>query len=273
MSALLVEGGGPAVVQDGGRPGLAHLGVPAGGFWLPPWAEAANAAVGNAAGVAGLECYGPLRVRLTGAPRRLSVDGAPAQMLQPDESFVLPAPRRRCAFLALEGGLDVPVVLGGRGLLLVAGLGGGAGRPLRRGDLLPLGALHGLAGRALEAPPEDDGPLPLLPGPDLAELPAGTFEQLCALPFTLDPRGDRTGLPLAGPRLPRAEGDAARSRPMLPGAIQLPAGGEPIVLGPDAPVTGGYPIAAILPRDALHRLCARRPGARVQFLRSFPDPP
>lgn len=273
MSALVLEGGGPVVVQDGGRPGLAHLGVPAGGFWLPPWAEAANAGVGNAAGVAGLECYGALRLRLLGPARRVSLDGAPAASLEPGATLRLSAPIRRCAFLAVEGGVDVPLVLGGRGLLAVAALGGGFGRPLRPGDALPLGPLHGRAPRPAPLPPADAAPLPLLPGPDLAELPDGSFEQLCALRFTLHPRGDRVGLPLDGPRLARPASDAARSRPMIPGAIQLPSGGEPLVLGPDGPVTGGYPIVAVLPRASLHALCALRPGAPVQFLRSFPAPP
>ena len=265
MSALVVEGGGPLAVQDGGRPGLAHLGVPAGGFWLPPWATAANAAVGNEPAATALECYGPVRLRLSGPARRVSVDGAPARLLTPGEALVLPTPARRCSYVAIEGGLTVPLVLGGRGLLPVAGLGGGFGRPLRRDDALPLPPPHGHPPRTAARPPEDEGPLPLLRGPDLAELPEGAFEQLCAATFTLHARGDRTGLPLAGPLLARSSTDAARSRPTVPGAIQLPSGGEPIVLGPDGPVTGGYPIVAVLPRDALHRLQARRPGATVAF--------
>lgn len=257
--SLVVEGGGPALVVDRGRRGRLHEGVPASGPLVPQLYEAANRAVGNEPGAAALEVYGPLRVRVEGAARRLSVDG---HLARSGPAFGVPAPSDlRVRYLAIEGGLDVPLALGARTTLLVAGLGGHNGRLLRPGDRLPLGAAHGRSG--LPTPPalRLDEPIAVVPGPD--ELP-DALAALLAGAFSIAAGADRTGTRLEGPRLPAPPADAL-SHPMVPGAIEVTPAGEAIVLGPDHPTTGGYAIVACVARADLGRLLARRPGATVRF--------
>ena len=116
---------GPAWVQDAGRPGHMAHGVPPGGALVPERLVAANRAVGNPGGSAAVEAFGGLVVAARGGDLRIAWDGVPA-WLPRDHVRTLPPPEEgRVAYLAVAGGLDVPVVLGGRGLLLAAGFATG----------------------------------------------------------------------------------------------------------------------------------------------------
>src|SRR5688572_13419292 len=260
----VLEAGGPVLVQDGGRAGLMHHGVPPGGALVPEWLAAANRSVGNVWSAAALECYGRLELRLHGREAWVSVEGR-AFWVRAGEQFSVPAPEVGVVrYAAVEGGLGVPEVLGGRGTLPVARLGGIEGRVLKRGDVLPLGAGGGPREEpAVELPLE--GEVRVVLGPDLGRFGGDAVEVLLESSFTVSPTSDRVGMRLRGPGLPQADEGSGLSGPMVRGALQVPGSGEVIVLGPDHPTTGGYPVLAVVIRADWGCLAARRPGATVRF--------
>lgn len=262
----------PTTVQDGGRPGQMHHGVPPGGALVPELLAAANRAVGNPWDAAALETYGRLEVCLRGRSGWVSVDGA-ARHVGDGERVEVPAPAHGIvSYLGVEGGLDVPVVLGGRGTLLVARLGGLEGRPLRTGDRLPLGSGGGSKREPRALPPIAPGPVTearVIPGPDRFE--PRVLAALLDGSFTVTPASDRVGMRLHGPEPLHTDEATGISRPMIRGAIQVPPSGEPIVLGPDHPTTGGYPVIATVIRADWGRLAALCPGATVRFRAIGPD--
>jgi allophanate hydrolase subunit 2 len=261
----IASAGAPAMVQDGGRPGRMHQGVPRGGPLIPELLAAANASLGNAPGAAGLECFGELRLRASGEPLWISVDGTPSR-LEPGAAFVVPRPSALLArYVAFGGALDVPEQLGGRGAFPVAGIG----RVLRKGDHLRIAPAAGApAPTPVAASLDLDAPVRVIPGPDLERFAGGgaALDALTSSTFTISPSSDRTGTRLTGATLPRTGDDRPGPTPMIRGAIQVPASGEPIVLGPDHPVTGGYPVLAVVIQADWGRVHGRRPGARVRFI-------
>jgi len=261
----VVEVRGVALVQDAGRPGHMHEGLPPGGALVPEALAAALGAVGQDARAAGLECYGRLVLRVLGRAAWVSVGGE-AFRVEDGEPFPVPAPERGVVrYVAVDGGLDVPRVLGGRGTLPVARLGGWEGRALVRGDVLPVGDADGGARRVpAEAMPDTDAVRVVL-GPEPGRFGAGAVEALLAGDFTVSPVSNRVGMRLSGPRLPVVDSGAATSAPMVRGALQVPVSGEPLVLGPDHPTLGGYPVLAVVIRADWGRLASRRPGDAVRF--------
>jgi 5-oxoprolinase (ATP-hydrolysing) subunit C len=191
--------------------------------------------------------------------------GEAAFPVEPDVPFRVPSPERGAVrYVAVDGGLAVPEVLGGRGLLPVARLGGGAGRMLQRGDVLALGA--GGGARLVSGPsdaPEDA--VRVVWGPEPERFPPEAREVLVSGSFTVSPTSDRVGMRLRGPPLSQSDTGAEASGPMVRGALQVPASGEPIVLGPDHPTLGGYPVLAVVIRADWGVLASRRPGAAVRF--------
>ncbi|WNG62155.1 biotin-dependent carboxyltransferase family protein [Archangium gephyra] len=256
--------GGLVMVQDAGRMGLMHQGVPPGGALVPEWLAAANRSVGNVWSAAGLECYGRVELRLHGRDAWVSVGGE-AFRVEAGGHFSVPGPEAGVVrYAAVEGGLDVPEVLGGRGTLPVSRLGGLEGRVLKGGDVLPLGAGGGArAAPGLELPLESEVRVVL--GPDLGRFGADAVEVLLEGDFTVSPTSDRVGMRLRGPALTQADEGSGLSGPMVRGALQVPASGEIIVLGPDHPTMGGYPVLGVVIRADWGSLAARRPGAPVRF--------
>jgi allophanate hydrolase subunit 2 len=117
--------------------------------------------------------------------------------------------------------------------------------------------------------PHPDAPLRVVPGPDRERFADGALETLLTSAFTISPRSDRVGVRLVGSAIHRVacvDGDTAVSGPMVRGAIQVPASGEPIVLGPDHPTTGGYPVLATVLSVDVGALMARPVGALVRFV-------
>ncbi|MDP9150260.1 MAG: biotin-dependent carboxyltransferase family protein [Myxococcota bacterium] len=263
---------GLATLQDGGRPGHMHEGVPPGGPLVPELFARANAAARNAQDQAAIELMG----RMTLEARRRTViatDAGDAWSLDEGETCTLAGEGARVRYIAVRGGFDVPVVLGGRGTLLVAGLGGHEGRPLRRGDILRAGdSPMAAARRDLPPPPDREAPLRIVPGPDTDRFEARDLVVLLSSTFVVDARSDRVGIRLTGAsRLTRPSADVGGSSPMVRGAIQVPPSGELIVLGPDHPTTGGYPVVATVARACLGSLGARPLGAAVRFV-TFANP-
>jgi allophanate hydrolase subunit 2 len=163
------------------------------------------------------------------------------------------------------------VVLGGRGTLVGAGLGGLEGRPLRRGDVLataPVAAAAPTRPVPLPASPDLAAPVRVVLGPDRERFDASAVTRLLTAEFRVSPKSDRVGARLVGPSLTRTADDLGASAPMVKGAIQVPGSGEPIVLGPDHPTTGGYPVIATVFRADLGGLMARPVGAPVRFIRA-----
>ncbi|MFZ0107171.1 MAG: biotin-dependent carboxyltransferase family protein [Thiobacillus sp.] len=271
------------LVVDQGRPGYEHLGVPRGGAADPAALAVANRLVGNEATAAGLELAfsGPaLRfpkggtVAISGAcfsATRSSGAGVKwneTLVLQPGETLDLGAPRDGCrCWLAVRGGFEVPVAMGSRSTFLPGGFGGQQGRALRRGDVLRLGEAAA-AQRLLRAvPPTDrnDSGLRVVAGPQAGQFEDAGLAAFFAGTYRVAAASDRRGLRLNGTPLSRA-GSELPSQGVLPGAVQVPANGQPIILGWDGPVTGGYPVIAGVIRADWPRLAQLRPGDAVRFV-------
>jgi biotin-dependent carboxylase-like uncharacterized protein len=259
----LAEVRGLAFVQDGGRAGRLHQGMPPSGALLPSSLARANALVGNPAGAAGIERYGALRLRAEGTALELATDEGRRVRLGPGEELDLDwRAAQRAGYVAVRGGVEVPVVLGGRGTHVRAQLGGHRGRALRRGDVLPVGALEGAA--APETPAFDpEAPIGVVPGPDLEAFAEGSLARLTGTRWRLSHRSDRMGTLLEGGTLAHRPGGEAKSAPLVAGAIEVPPDGVPIVLGPEHPTTGGYPVLGVV--DDLEALLRRPLGAPVRF--------
>ena len=251
---------GVATVQDDGRPGHMHEGVPRGGALVPELHARANVAARNRADVAALEVTGFITVAARGGAVPLAFDDGSARVLREGESCVC-----RAAYVAVRGGIGIPAVLGGRGTLLVAALGGFEGRVLRAGDALPVGDAP-IVDAPLPAAPDLERPIRVVLGPDLDRFDAAAVDVLLGASFALTAQRDRVGIRLSGAVVPRRDADAGVSAPMVRGAIQIPPSGDPIVLGPDHPTIGGYPVLATVVSADCGALAARRTGASVRFV-------
>jgi biotin-dependent carboxylase-like uncharacterized protein len=271
------------LVMDQGRPGHGALGVPAGGAADPAALAAANRLVGNDAAAAGLEIAlsGP-RLRfpaggvaaLTGARFAATrSSGAPVAwnetlILAAGETLTLERPETGCrCWLALRGGLTVPPLMGSRSTFLPAGFGGYRGRALQAGDVLPGGVGAGDVRLLRAHPPAVAGmgePLRVVAGPQAGLFDDGGLAAFFGGSYRVGVASDRRGLRLTGPKVTHRRAELP-SQGVLPGAIQVPPDGQPIILGWDGPVTGGYPvIAAVIAADG-PRLAQLRPGDAVRF--------
>ncbi len=270
------------LVMDRGRPGQSALGVPAGGAADPDAFAAANRLVGNDDGAAGLEIAqrGPLLrfprgavVALTGVPfaaRRSS--GAPVAwnetlVLAAGESLHLEQARHGCrCWLAVQGGIAVPSLLGSRSTFLPGAFGGHAGRALRAGDCLALGmAVREVRLRRGRPPLRDAAtPLRVVAGPQAGQFDDAGLAAFFGSAYRVDAAADRRGVRLAGPAVSHVRGELP-SQGVLPGAIQVPPDGQPIILGWDGPVTGGYPVIATVIGADWSRLAQLRTGDAARF--------
>jgi biotin-dependent carboxylase-like uncharacterized protein len=277
-----VEDPGPrATVQDLGRPGYAALGVGRSGAADRGALRLANRLVGNPEHLAALELtFGGLRARfhvpalvaVTGAACALGVDGAnnDAGMNAPfpmraGQELRLGTPRRGLrTYLAVRGGIDVPEVLGSRSTDTLSGIGPAI--PVR-GSLLPIGRpAEGFPNTDLAARREPaDEPFAVLPGPRADWFAADAISVLTSTPYTVTPDADRVGARLDGRRLERAATGELRPEGMVRGALQVPPDGRPILFLADHPVTGGYPVIAVVRAADLDRAAQLRPGDAVRF--------
>jgi KipI family sensor histidine kinase inhibitor len=265
-------------IQDLGRPGHRAAGVPLSGAADPVSLQLANRLVGNPATAAALEItlLGPdLRferdavVALAGA----MFPGMPSAAAVPvcaGETLSLGHASTGCrGYLAVAGGIDVPAVLGSRSTFSPAKLGGLRGLPLAAGDALPVGGARGKPSRSgVEERPSIVRPLGtpitlrMIPGEQFAF--AG--ESLWSATHTTSSRSDRMGVRFDGPLL--GGGDTAGSLAsvaVLPGTVQLPPDGKPIVLLADAQTIGGYPVIGHVIAADLPRVAQLRPGDRVHW--------
>jgi biotin-dependent carboxylase-like uncharacterized protein len=256
-------------VQDRGRPGWAHLGVPPSGAVDSNALALGNRLVGNDTGAAALEATlsGPrLRFR---AAALVAVTGAETEAsdrpLEVGAGEVLELGgflNGVRAYVSVRGGIDVEPVLGSRSTDLLSGLGP---PQLREGDVLPIGPEPATAPQLdLEPPP----PLPaepilrLLPGPRddwfAPNALAGTWR--------VSPSSNRVGVRLEGPQIERIRHEELLSEGVVTGALQVPPSGQPILLLNDHPTTGGYPVLGVVHSDDLPLVGQLRPGQRLSFV-------
>jgi biotin-dependent carboxylase-like uncharacterized protein len=249
-------------VQDLGRAGLAHLGVPRAGAVDVDALRRANRLVGNPPGAAALE------TTADGPELVFEVD---ATVAVHDRALFVPAGRvldvgpvraGLRGYVAVRGGLDVPPVLGSRSTCTLSGLGP---PPVRDGDRLGIRASGpGLPG-PVEVPVLPAEPvLRVVPGPREKALTAAGLDALLARPWTVTPASDRTALRLDGPPLERAGTAELASEGVVPGALQVPPDGRPVLLLA-APTTGGYPVVAVVRRADLWLAAQAAPGTVLRF--------
>ncbi|MFF4604687.1 biotin-dependent carboxyltransferase family protein [Streptomyces sp. NPDC001339] len=278
----VVRAGALTTVQDLGRPGHAHLGVPRSGALDEPAHRLANRLVGNPESAATLEttltgCAVRVRtattVALTGAPCPVTVDGRPAPWGAPvhvPAGAVLdagPATHGLRCHLAFAGGIDTEEVLGSRATDLLSGLGP---EPLTDGAVLPLGAPYAPPAGADAVPhpgPVTELLLPFLPGPRDDWFTDSGLRTLSTGRFRVSPAGNRIGLRTEGPALERARPGELPSEGMPLGALQVPPDGLPVLFLHDHPTTGGYPVIGVVPERYLARAAQAVPGTPVRFLR------
>jgi biotin-dependent carboxylase-like uncharacterized protein len=273
-----------ATVQDLGRPGHRHEGVPPAGAMDPASVRWLNRTLGNHDGAAAIEWalgQGTFRLRRPSAvvmgPEGGSLGGVPLPPWTParcaagTELIVNPPQATRFSYLAIEGGVDVPIILGSRSTYLPGGFGGLEGRRLQAGDRIRTGGQRAGTVRAPDSPPRHGGEIRVIPGPQAELFDESAWETLLTGSYTIGAASDRMGYRLEGPSLRHAGPASLPSEPACAGAIQVPDGGAPIVLMPDGPTVGGYHKIAVVISADLGQLAQFRPGDRAAFRRVTMD--
>ncbi|MFD5426635.1 biotin-dependent carboxyltransferase family protein [Streptomyces sp. NPDC127084] len=279
----VVRAGALTTVQDLGRPGYAHLGVPRSGALDQAALRLANRLVGNPEQSAALEttltgcAVRPslaVTVAVGGAPCPVSVDGRPVAWGNPVRVGagalleVGAAARGVRGYVAFAGGVAVPPVLGSRATDLLSGLGPA---PLADGMVLPLGTPAGPPGRVDAAPwpcPPSELVLRVRFGPRDDWFTPSALRTLTRRAYRVSALSNRIGLRTDGPSLDRAVPGELPSEGMVLGAVQVPPDGRPVVFLADHPTTGGYPAVAVVHEADLGAAAQALPGTPVRFIAS-----
>jgi antagonist of KipI len=288
MSIRVIRPGLLTTVQDLGRWGKQRYGVVVGGAMDPFALRMANLLVGNDEGAAALE------MTLLGPTLRFEQDalialcGGEFQAKRDDDTMPTWRPifvkqetslnfgsavSGARGYLAVAGGINVPLVLGSRSTYLHGKFGGCEGRALQEGDLIPVvgptlavspSSFHWRVGSLI--PAYDHSPtLRVILGSEFDWLTAGSQEQLFSAEFEVTPQSDRMGYRLSGPGLELSSLRELISEAVCPGTIQVPADGQPILLMADCATTGGYPKAACVASVELPLAAQLRPGSKLRF--------
>ncbi|MDF2990635.1 MAG: allophanate hydrolase [Microbacterium sp.] len=279
----VIRPGASAAIQDLGRARRAALGVARSGALDRTALRTANRLLGNAEGAAALEiALGGFRARaeadtwvcVTGALAEVRVDGrardayAPLLVSRGEELSIGTAAAGLRLYLAVRGGIAAPAALGSRASDVLAGLGPA---PIRAGDVLRAGE------PSAPVPVVDFFPWSVPPASIDVRLTAGpradwfasaALHTLFDTMWSVSAHADRVGIRFDGPELPRVRRGELPSEGMRPGAIQVPPHGRPVALLADGPVTGGYPVIAVVTDAALDALAQARPGDGVRFRRA-----
>jgi biotin-dependent carboxylase-like uncharacterized protein len=297
---VVLKPGMLASVQDLGRHGHRQRGICPGGALDTLALTMANRLVGNPDEAAGLELTmggcelrfdTATRIALAGDDFGAQLDGMPiwpcwsvpvqaGQTLKLVGANVAAGKKGMRTWLAVAGGIDVPPVLGSRSTDLKAGFGGLAGRALKKGDRLPLGApaLNGaqLARRRFGVRPPEwtiDGrdfgeaiPLRVMLGPESGLFTPASLAAMSREPWRITPQSNRMGSRLEGPVLERKRAGDMLSSGVIPGTIQVPPSGQPIILMGDAQTTGGYPRIAVVIRADLWKLAQAPLGGMLRLV-------
>jgi biotin-dependent carboxylase-like uncharacterized protein len=282
MTAKLttVRCGALTTVQDSGRLGHAHLGVPRSGALDAPAMRLANRLLGNDPGAAVLETTltgcalrpdRDITAVVGGAPCPVTVDGRPAAWGTPVrvpagavlEAGAVTAGVR--SYVAVAGGIAAEPVLGSRSTDLLSGLGP---QPLRDGDVVPVGTPARPVALPVAAPwpaPPAELVLPVRPGPRADWFSPAALRTLTSAAYRVSPHSNRIGLRTEGPPLERASTGELPSEGMVLGAVQVPPDGRPVIFLHDHPTTGGYPVIAVVAEPALAAAAQAAAGTPVRF--------
>ena len=281
----VISPGAYASVQDMGRRGHRRVGVPWAGALDTRLMRIANALVGNAPGTPVIECIdGGLQVAARGGRVRVAVAGhAVVELDSAGERRALDAWRSltladgdtlrlrrlahgRVVMIAIEG-LSLPAVLGSASTYARASLGGINGRALSIGTSLPAAAAADRRECMLpSAPDPDDEPIRLIAGPQADHFSAAALATLVDSAYLVTADADRMGVRLQGAALEHRGSPEIVSDATVPGSIQVPGTGQPIVLLADAQTAGGYPKIATVISSDLARVAAARPGEALRFV-------
>lgn len=287
-----------ATVQDLGRPGYASLGVSGAGAMDRGALRRANRLVGNAEDAAGLELlFGGLELEalsdqvlaVTGAavPLHIAPAGEAAQRTTParqpgcDAPFALLAGEKLTvgnatsglrAYLGVRGGLGGPEALGSRSTDTMSGIGP---EPLQAGTILPVQTPKpgSVVGHPEVSPLPEHGQatvLRVVPGPRQDWFSADTLQNFLAQDWTVTPQSNRIGLRLNGQGLTRNRDGELASEGTVRGAVQVPPEGQPVLFLSDHPVTGGYPVIAVVVQADLDKAAQLPPGTTVRFAAAAP---
>ncbi|MCU1259488.1 MAG: hypothetical protein JWO80_2373 [Bryobacterales bacterium] len=288
MKTIRVESPGLfTTVQDLGRPGFGPIGVSASGACDPIALRVGNLLLGNTENAAGLEMTlqggrylfpeGAM-ISLGGSDFGATVDGSPVPVWVPREVMpgqVLTVGRSQSgarAYLCVRGGVAVPLVLGSASTHILSGLGGLEGRPLRKGDVLPIGPEPERPPRrgVRESAAAELGPRKMLrvtDGPQTDWFADSTISDFYASTYTVTPEANRMGLRLEGKALASGVSGDMMTEGVSLGCIQVPSGGQPVILFVEQQTTGGYPkIANVIAAD-LPSVGQLKPGDQIRFVR------
>lgn len=278
MTITIRAAGVQTLVQDTGRFGYLESGVGISGAFDRHSLALANRLVGNAETSAGLEALAggltlttdsAVVVAVTGARGSVRVNqrvvsrNVPLVLVAGDELSIDPPTGGLRSYVAFAGGLDVAPVLGSRSRDELAGLGPA---PLTAGAILPLGV------PSREVPsidiPVDRAlltTLRVIPGPHAVFFDVDALATLTSNAYDVSAQSNRIGVRFTGPRIVRALEMELPSAPMVRGALQVPPDGAPVMLGPDHPVTGGYPVVAVVVQSSVDDAAQLTPGQRIHF--------
>lgn len=276
---IIIEETGPlALLQDLGRPGLAKLGVSPSGAADRGAHRLANRLVGNPEGAATIETtLGGLTIStdaltwiaVTGCPTQLTHNAEPTAsqatlLLHPgDRVRIEPPPQGLRNYLAVRGGFDVAPTLNSRATDVLSGLGPA---PLVSGQQLPTGhPTEPLPNTTFAIGPAPNPQLEIRPGPRTDWFTADAIRALTESAWQVSTDCNRVAVRLEGPRLERQVTAELPSEGLIRGAIQVPASGQPLIFLPDHPVTGGYPVLAVLTPAAADHAAQLRPGETIRF--------
>lgn len=282
MTFVVVDPGLRTLIQDAGRPGYSASGVGVAGAFDRGALRQANVLAGNPVDLAALEVLGGgLRLRatrehvvaVTGAVGPIQVNGRPAEhgralvVGEGQELALSPFTVGLRAYVAAGGGMAVEPTLGSRSTDTLSGLGPA---PVVAGDRVPVG---------IGAPPMEQPDVQALIssgatsvdvilGPRDDWFTVAAQARLLSTGWTTSATSDRIGVRLDGPELDRARDGELPSEPCVFGSVQVTSAGLPVVLGPDHPITGGYPVIAVVVDRHLDRLAQLRPGEILRFRRA-----
>ncbi|AQS35268.1 biotin-dependent carboxylase-like protein [Shewanella psychrophila] len=273
-------------VQDLGRTGYRHLGVSVSGALDRQALILANSLVGNPDNAAGLELtagtfelkfYRDAWFTLTGANYEIKIGSREIwhgwrNNIKAGETLSLRGPKSGMrAYLAIDGGIDVPLYLGSRSTLTAAELGGHQGRALKVGDRISLGNKLSISKPIGAVQRGYSNEIRALPGPEMAQFTQQSRKVFWSSQWQLSNDSNRMGARLTGEVLDLTQELNLNSHAVMPGSIQVPPSGQPIVLLADGQTTGGYPkIATVIEAD-LWKLAQTRPGEQLQFIHVSPN--
>lgn len=282
----VIESGLFTTVQDLGRTGFRHLGVSLAGALDRQALILANRLTGNGDNDAGLELTaGNIKIKfhrdawftLTGAQYEIRIGDRQIwhswrNKIHAGDILQLRGPLSGMrAYLAIDGGIHVPISLGSRSTLMSAKLGGYEGRTLKSGDKLILGEKRSLSKPIGAVQRSYSNEIRALPGPEMALFTGASRKAFWGNQWQLLNDSNRMGARLSGEALALVEDQSLRSHAVMPGTIQVPPSGQPIALLADGQTTGGYPrIATVIEAD-LWKLAQTRPGSKLQFIHVSPN--